>query len=79
MHYQKQFLNDMVCLISWKILLLELVYSNQDGMTFSAYKPVQIFLKTVTEILLSYATENREMLSARSFTVDNKSSHRSLM
>lgn len=48
-------------------------------MTFSAYKPVQIFLKTVTEILLSYATENREMLSARSFTVDNKSSHRSLM
>ena len=39
----KQFLDGITCLISWKVSVPELIYSNQDSMTFSTYKPIQIF------------------------------------
>ena len=51
-------------------------------MAFSIYKPV-IFRRSLfnsfAEILLSCTTENKEVPSAKRFTVDIKSSNRSLM
>ena len=40
---QKIFLNEMTCLISWKISLPELVCSHQYWMKFSTYTCIQLF------------------------------------
>ena len=53
-------------------------------MTFSIYKPIQIFFTdhSLAPLLKCYyhaKTENSEQSSAKSFTIDTKSSERSLM
>ena len=68
----------------WENITSGACYSNQDWMTFSFYKPFQIFFcrslfNSFAEILLSCTTENREVSSAKVFVVDTKSSDRSLM
>ena len=79
----KIFLDEKILLISWKISLPELVYSNQSWMTFSMYKPIQIFFAYhyLAHMLKCYyrTKENREVSSANSLTVETKSSERSLM
>ena len=68
----------------WENITSWACYSNQDWMTFSFYKPFQMFFwrslfNSFFEILLSCTTENREVSSAKGFTVDTKLSDRSLM
>ena len=63
--------------------LPDLVFSNQDCKTFSTYKLTHTFCSSLfssfAEMLLSFTTENTDVSSAKSFTVDGEFSDESLI
>ena len=74
--------DEMVCLISWKISIPELDYSNQDWMIFSAYQSLQAFFSI--SLFSSFAQNHEQQKKGKfqlhiCFTIDTKLSERSLM